>query len=84
MLREHLEEERKLMVENLELTIKRGQLLEETKLKSRKLVEASERMKNTSQEVKRDRLWTRFKKMFMGLGCCVIMCILFYIWLFFL
>ena len=35
-------------MENLELTIKRGQLLEETKEKSQRLVEASERMRKTS------------------------------------
>ena len=37
------------MVENLELTLKRGQLLEETVEKSRNLVEASKRMKKSSE-----------------------------------
>ena len=50
-LREELEETKAIMVEDLELTVKRGQLLEETRIESETLVSASTRMKKTSKKV---------------------------------
>ena len=51
-LREQLEETKAVVLEDLELTVKRGQLLEDTKQKSESLVNASSVMKKRSKEVK--------------------------------
>ena len=51
-LREQLEETKAVVMEDLELTVKRGQLLEDTRGKSEKLVEASTGMKKRSKDVK--------------------------------
>ena len=51
-LREQLEETKAVVMEDLELTVKRGQLLEDTKNKSQSLVTASSSMKKRSKEVK--------------------------------
>ena len=51
-LRQQLEETKAVVMEDLELTVKRGQLLEETRNKSESLVAASSSMKKRSKEVK--------------------------------
>ena len=51
-LRQQLEETKAVVMEDLELTVKRGQLLEETARKSESLVEASTGMKKRSKDVK--------------------------------
>ena len=51
-LREQLEETKAVVIDDLEQTVKRGQLLEETREKSESLVAASSVMKKRSKEVK--------------------------------
>jgi len=51
-LRQELEETKQVVMDDLELTVKRGQLLEETRNKSESLVNASSVMKKRSKEVK--------------------------------
>ena len=51
-MREQLEETKAVVIDDLEQTVKRGQLLEETREKSESLVAASSVMKKRSKEVK--------------------------------
>lgn len=51
-LRQQLEETKQVVMDDLELTVKRGQLLEDTRNKSESLVNASSVMKKRSKEVK--------------------------------
>ena len=51
-LREQLEETKAVVMEDLELTVKRGQLMEDTKNKSQSLVTASVGLKKRSKDVK--------------------------------
>ena len=53
MLRDAIEDTKNVLVEDLELSIKRGQLLDETKEKSETLVGTSYQMKKRAKEVKR-------------------------------
>ena len=70
------------MLENFELTVKRGQLLEETKAKSERLVAASERMRKSSETVKNRMFWKKHMKSLIGLGCLVILFIYIYYWMY--
>jgi len=78
-LREELEETKAIMVEDLELTVKRGQLLEETRIKSESLVSASVRMKKTSKEVKMAMCCRRY--MYYIIGVLVVLGLILLLWL---
>ena len=67
------------MVNDLELTIKRGQLLQETKAKSESLVNASERMLKTSKEAYRKAFWERHSKVVILGIVAVVLLILIYL-----
>ena len=55
-------------MEDLELTIKRGQLLEETRDKSKSLVDASVTMKKRSKEVKVKMCCRKYMYYLIGTG----------------
>lgn len=67
------------MVEDLELTVKRGQLLEDTKMKSEALVNASRKMKKSSREVKVKMCCRKY--MYHLIGAAVVLFLIFLIWL---
>ena len=67
------------MVEDLELTVKRGQLLEETRIKSESLVAASVKMKKTSKEVKVKMCCRKY--MYWMIGFAVTAGLIFFLWL---
>ena len=57
--------------EDLELTVKRGQLLEDTRIKSESLVQASVRMKKTSRNVKAAMCCKKYMYWFIGAGVTI-------------
>ena len=67
-LREQLEETKAIVIEDLELTVKRGQLLEETRAKSESLVAASSVLKKRSKEVKAKMCCRKYMYYFIGAG----------------
>ena len=67
------------MMEDLELTVKRGQLLEETRIKSESLVAASVRMKKTSKEVKVKMCFRRYMYWIIGFAVAAVLILL--LWL---
>ena len=66
-LREQLEETKAVVMEDLELTVKRGQLLEETRGKSESLVNASTGMKKRSKDVKMKMCCRKYMYYIIGL-----------------
>ena len=75
-LSEELEETKAIMVEDLELTVERGQLLEDTRIESETLVSASIRMKKTSKMAMCCR---KYKYHIMGVLCFLVASLL--LWL---
>ena len=78
-LRQSLEETKIVMMEDLELTVKRGQLLEETRIKSESLVAASVRMKKTSREVKVKMCCRKYMYWIIGFAVAAVLILL--LWL---
>lgn len=66
-LRQQLEETKAVVMEDLELTVKRGQLLDETRQKSESLVTASKGMKKRSKDVKRKMCCRRYMYWIIGI-----------------
>ena len=67
------------MIEDLELTVKRGQLLEETRMKSESLVSASKRMKKSSKDVKLKMCCRKY--MYYIIGTLVALFLILLLWL---
>ena len=78
-LREQLEETKAVVMEDLELTVKRGQLLDETRQKSESLVTASSVMKKRSKEVKMKMCFRRYMYWIIGIAVGIVLILL--IWL---
>ena len=66
------------MMDDLEQTVKRGQLLEETRNKSESLVEKSTHMKKRSKEVKVKMCCRKYMYYFIGFAITVGVAILLY------
>ena len=67
-LRQQLEDTKAVVMEDLELTVKRGQLLEETKNKSESLVAQSSVMKKRSKDVKMKMCCMKYMYWLIGIG----------------
>ena len=66
-------------MEDLELTVKRGQLLDETRQKSESLVTASSVMKKRSKDVKMKMCFRRYMYWIIGIAVAIVLILL--IWL---
>ena len=69
------------MVEDLELTVKRGQLLEDTKIKSEALKSASHKMKKSSRDVKVKMCLRKYMYWLIGFGVAALLIL--FLWLIF-
>lgn len=78
-LRQQLEETKAVIMEDLELTCKRGQLLEDTRMKSESLVTASKRMKKSSKDVKLKMCCRKY--MYYIIGTLVFIFLIVLLWL---
>ena len=77
-LRQQLEETKAVVMEDLELTVKRGQLLEDTKNKSDSLVATSYGMKKRSKEVKMKMCCRKYMYWFIGVAVTIALIIFLY------
>ena len=66
-------------MEDLELTVKRGQLLEETRGKSESLVNASVGMKKRSKDVKMKMCCRKYMYYFIGILVTLGLCLFLYL-----
>ena len=78
-LREQLEETKAVVMEDLELTVKRGQLLEDTRGKSESLVNASTGLKKRSKDVKMKMCCRKY--MYYMIGVAVTLALILFLYL---
>ena len=78
-LREQLEETKAVVIDDLEQTVKRGQLLEDTRQKSESLVAASSVMKKRSKEVKVKMCCRKYMYYLIGFAITVALALFLYL-----